>query len=256
MAEERHLRLSDIVTMTGATAVELMEMLPPPSQVFIGDDAVCVWESSEVRAALDEAEKQGRLLPNKSARRDRPGPTVPDLRQERNELRREARALRGEVRHYEETLRTLRIQIQAAEDYLRDHDVDRYREALDVSIKRGTSAYWPWQPPASVPGRLQGVYRLMREGETVYIGQSVDIMGRIASHMAKKRDFDQFAYALVDGDRETLNEVESALIIVERPPWNHGIDGKLRHPTGHGWTHEEALAILDKYRSRAVANAA
>ena len=72
-------------------------------------------------------------------------------------------------------------------------------------------------------------------------------MNRISTH-ATQKDFDQISYARVDGDRETLNEIESALIITERPPWNHSYEGNLTHPTGHGWTREEALAILDKYR--------
>lgn len=255
MAEERHLRLSDIVAMTNAPALDLMEMLPPPSQVFIGDDAVCVWESSEVRAALDEAEKLGLLPPNTSARRGAAETyTVPDLRQERNNLRREIGALADELERHKETLRTLRIQVRAAENYLHDHDVERYREALDISMKQGTRACWPWQPPMSAPERAQGVYRLIKKGRTVYIGQSVHVMGRVADH-AKSKDFDQFSYARVDGDPKVLNEVESALIIVERPVGNHGFDGRLRHPVGHEWTREEAQAVLDKYQRCATADA-
>lgn len=167
-------------------------------------------------------------------------------------LKREKTELQGTVASLTETARDLQSEINRMKGRLRR--LICAPDTLDASTKQGTEAIWPWEAPMPVPKHMQGVYRLMRQGKTIYIGQSVNIMSRVFSHMAEK-DFDQFSYALVDGGREALNEVESALIIIERPPANHGTDGRLRHPTGHQWTREEAQAVLDKYQRGAAADA-
>lgn len=248
MAEQGQelLSLREIAAISRIPPDELMEKLPPPSLIsMIGDDAVCVWTRSEVHAVLDEMGLQPadlfRSLP----------PDLSSLSRDRSKLRHEVRDLSEQIEFERGTLRTLQTQIKEAESRLRDIDRTRKsREFRDASIERGAPAFWPWGPPMTPPKRLQGVYRLLRDGNTIYIGQSVNIMARIADHMEDK-DFDQFSYALVDGGVEALNEVESALIIVERPPRNHTARGKLFHPTGHKWTRKEAEAVLDNYRSRA-----
>lgn len=247
--EQELLSLREIAAISRVPPDELMERLPPPSLVsMIGDDAVCVWTRSQVYAVLDEMG----LTPS-DLLRSLP-PDLSTLSQDRSNLRREVCDLSEQIECDRGTLRTLKTQIKEAESRLRDVDRTRQsRETRDASIARGAPAFWPWGPPMTPPKRLQGVYRLLKDGNTIYIGQSVNIMARIADHMEDK-DFDQFSYALVDGGGETLNEVESALIIVERPPRNHTARGKLFHPTGHKWTREDAQAVLDNYRSRAAAN--
>ena len=209
--DDQYLRLSDIVRMTGREPGELIGILPSPSIVSVDRDAVCIWSRSEVDALATELAKQD----------------IDRLKRERNQLRIEINRARADLR----LIRPIRDRVHA-------------------SLKQRSTAYWPWESPMQSPKRVQGVYRLIQEGQTVYIGQSGNIMSRVATHAAQK-DFDEFSYAIVDGDKETLNEIESALIILERPPWNHGLDGRLRHPTGHHWTREEAEAVLDKYRPRA-----
>lgn len=237
--------LAEIAAQIGKPLSELMERLPPPSLVSVENDVVCAWPILEVRGRLHEAAKQGLFPLVKADQKQYLWTTQSALSQEWKKLRGELGDLRNDIERQRETLRTLRTQVSAAEDYLRTHDLAR--ENLDASLQTGTEALWSWEPPMTPPERLQGVYRLMREGRTIYIGQSVDIIARVTTHAAEK-DFDQFSYALVDGDGKTLNEIESALIIIERPLENHGADGKLRHPTGHGWSRDEALAIIDKYR--------
>ena len=171
----------------------------------------------------------------------------PDPKRAMERLKRENAGLLRTIEDLEKTARDLQARIKSAE--VQERHFDLVADVADASM--GPDAYGPWGPPMPAPKRLRGVYRLMKEGRTVYIGQSVDIMSRVLEHTTKK-NFDQFSYALVEGGREALNEVESALILIERPPENHGIDGTLRHPTGHRWSREEAQAILNNYRSSAA----
>ena len=155
---------------------------------------------------------------------------VERLKRERDQLQEDFRHLEQLALVFQEKARKLRA------------------ELADPSMK--PDAHWPWEPPMPAPKRMQGVYRLIREGRTVYIGQSTNIMHRVAEH-ASDKDFDQFSYALVDGGQETLNEVEGALIALLRPVGNKQ---QPQNVTGRPWTHEEAQAVLDKYGSRAVAD--
>lgn len=48
---------------------------------------------------------------------------------------------------------------------------------------------------AAVPTRRSsGIYFLMREGEVVYVGQSVDVLHRIARHRREGKHFDAYSY--------------------------------------------------------------
>ena len=171
----------------------------------------------------------------------------PDPKRAIERLKREKNTLLRTIQDLEKTAHDLQERIKSAEAQKRH--LSLVANVVDASMR--PDAYWPWEPPMPAPKRLRGVYRLMKDGKTVYIGQSVNIISRITEHAAEK-DFDQFSYALVDGGREALNDVESALIIMERPPENHGADGRLRHPTGQQWSREEAQAILDEYSRRAT----
>lgn len=223
MPDTRYLTLSDIVRITHKSPDHLLKILPPPSLVAGVYETISLWSDSAVDAALEEqAERDvGRL----GRERDKLLRVVEDLERTARDLKTEIKRMREEIRF-----------------------IPSARDSIVASVEQGRDALWPWEPPTSVPERVHGVYRLIREGKTMYIGQSVDIMNRISSH-ATQKEFDQISYARVDGDRDTLNQIESALIIIERPPWNHSYQGNLTHPTGHGWTREEALAVLNKYRA-------
>ncbi len=58
------------------------------------------------------------------------------------------------------------------------------------------------------------VYFLVRDGVVVYVGQSIALPGRIASHISNK-DFDRVFYLEVP--REHLNAIESAFIRALNP---------------------------------------
>lgn len=237
--------LESIAAMSGKPQAELMERLPPPSLESVEGDVVCIWPISEVRGKLHEATNLGCWPRVAHGQRQYLWTTQSSLAQEWKRQRDALGYLRNTIERSRDTLRALRTEIEAAEDRLRV--LDSAGKSLNESSMQATKALWPWQPPAATPKRMRGVYRLLRGDKTVYIGQSVNILSRVLDH-STERDFDQFSYALVKGGRLALNEVESALIIIERPLWNHGADGKLRHPTGHQWTREEAEAVLDKYR--------
>lgn len=73
---------------------------------------------------------------------------------------------------------------------------------------------------AAIPARKPcGVYFLLHEGEVVYVGQSVNIFGRVSSHISQTwMVFDSFAWIPVPRD-ELLYE-EAAYIVKFRPKLN------------------------------------
>lgn len=157
-------------------------------------------------------------------------------------LKRRKTALQGTIEDLEKSARHLEKRIKSAKAQARQLGLTT--EGVDAL--RRPNALWSWVPPMLAPKRLRGVYRLMKAGRTVYIGQSVDILSRVTTHAAEK-DFDEFSYALVDGGRQALNEIEAALITLEQPPEN-------RLATLPRWTPEEAQAVLDKYRIAVAGN--
>jgi len=68
-----------------------------------------------------------------------------------------------------------------------------------------------------------GVYFLIKEQSIVYVGQSVNLFSRVATH-ATEKDFDSIAYILCD--KSMLDKLESLYIHTLRPELNgvnHGI---------------------------------
>lgn len=61
-----------------------------------------------------------------------------------------------------------------------------------------------------------GIYFLMIEDEVVYVGQSIDLLGRVSRHKREGREFSSFSYILCEKDR--LNDLE-ALYITLLMPW-------------------------------------
>lgn len=65
--------------------------------------------------------------------------------------------------------------------------------------------------------KVSGIYFLIRDGRVVYVGQSVDVFGRISTHQRDKT-FDAIAY--VPCERHLLDKMESLYIHTLRPPLN------------------------------------
>jgi len=63
-----------------------------------------------------------------------------------------------------------------------------------------------------------GVYFLIRQGVIVYVGQTTDLLGRLARHRRLGREFD--SYNFIPVDRGRLDEVESAYIAALMPQMN------------------------------------
>jgi hypothetical protein len=81
---------------------------------------------------------------------------------------------------------------------------------------------------AAVPAKtFVGVYFLVKDDEVVYVGQSIDLLHRIARHRREGRDFDAYAYLLCE--REELDRLEEAYIAAFMPWLNHSL-GRARQP--------------------------
>lgn len=64
---------------------------------------------------------------------------------------------------------------------------------------------------AAVPtGQASGIYFLMRSREVVYVGQSIDVLHRVARHRREGRKFD--AYAYLECEPSDLNRLEGLYI--------------------------------------------
>jgi hypothetical protein len=74
------------------------------------------------------------------------------------------------------------------------------------------------------------VYFLVKGDEVVYIGQSVDVCGRITAHRASDKEFDRVFY--VPFRSELLCMLEGALIRALKPKLN-GNKGPLSHACEH-----------------------
>lgn len=69
---------------------------------------------------------------------------------------------------------------------------------------------------AAVPlNKSSGIYFLVKGPEVVYVGQSVDMLHRIARHRREGREFDSFACVVCDSDK--LDEMEAQYIAAFAP---------------------------------------
>lgn len=71
-----------------------------------------------------------------------------------------------------------------------------------------------------------GVYFLIDGDKVVYVGQSVNVYARIASHHDKV--FERFAF--IPCEREMLDSLESLYIHILRPPLNADMHGRKQAP--------------------------
>lgn len=78
---------------------------------------------------------------------------------------------------------------------------------------------------ASVPTRhSSGIYFLIKRREVIYVGQSVDVLGRIARHRREGRDFD--AYTYIECPPEELDQLERQYIRALVPELNMSFGNK------------------------------
>jgi hypothetical protein len=70
---------------------------------------------------------------------------------------------------------------------------------------------------ASIPaGSFAGIYFLVKDGEVVYVGQSVDVLARISRHRRDGREFDAYTYLACE--KSDLDRLES-IYIAAFMPW-------------------------------------
>lgn len=81
-----------------------------------------------------------------------------------------------------------------------------------------------------------GVYFLLREREVVYVGQSVDVLHRIARHRREGKAFDSFAY--IECPVDDLDRLEALYIKAFVPRENLALG-----------SHRERRRLLDECRS-------
>ena len=97
--------------------------------------------------------------------------------------------------------------------------------------------------------RICGVYVLSYKNRVIYVGQSVDVESRIASHKFEK----PYTRCLVKKlPEERLTEVENALITVLQPPLNRM--GVLEENYESEFAHR-LVALADSVKRVAVSNA-
>lgn len=99
--------------------------------------------------------------------------------------------------------------------------MDKHQLALDVVSTRLTGQAMLTEAEI-VAGSLPlpevcGIYFLIDEGRVVYVGQSLNVLGRMPRH-AMSKQFDRFAY--IPCDQEALNFAESLYIHALQPPLN------------------------------------
>ncbi len=71
------------------------------------------------------------------------------------------------------------------------------------------------------------IYYLKRESKIVYVGQTINIMERLLSHLRNAdKDFDSASYFPVDGSKEERNYIEAGLIIEHKPEYNKSLPVK------------------------------
>ena len=69
--------------------------------------------------------------------------------------------------------------------------------------------------------KIRGCYLLWKNGCVVYVGQSVNILSRVGTHLAENsKDFDAYSYCAIDGD---LNNAEAELIARYKPTINNAM---------------------------------
>jgi hypothetical protein len=98
-----------------------------------------------------------------------------------------------------------------------------------VSLRAMAASLIPLSIQSEETIGCSGVYFLCHLGEVVYVGQSVNVFGRVGAHIGDKT-FDSAFFARVP--RSDLDYVEGALIRSLEPKYNRGKDGRIIAPSG------------------------
>jgi len=71
---------------------------------------------------------------------------------------------------------------------------------------------------ASIPVQnLAGIYFLVKSNEVIYVGQTIDIFGRISKHRRIGKDFDSFSF--INCDDAKMRDVLESTYILALAPW-------------------------------------
>lgn len=91
------------------------------------------------------------------------------------------------------------------------HPIDRIRK------KHGT---------VTLPRTICGIYFLIKEGEVVYVGQTINMFLRIGEHASSEKDYDEVVCVPVNEDE--LSFYENEYIASLKPKYNLMMPGKFR----------------------------
>lgn len=152
---------------------------------------------------------------NKSAFRNTPV-RVAKIAKDINALESEREFLLKEVDRAEQELWRIKRNAEMQENYalnMMREFFDRYMNGVDGVL-------------CSMP--VSGVYFLRHMGKVVYVGQSVNILGRVSQHQGEK-EFDSVSY--VRCQKENLNNVEGFFIKLLAPELNRDRNGRLQSPS-------------------------
>jgi len=149
-------------------------------------------------------------------------------------------AISGLAHEYEQEVEALKEQLREAKEQLKEAKKEKARLAHKINqgtVSPSVNEITTYSPLKALPSFLSamdgvveitiqdvgpGVYFLFKKGELVYIGQSVSVYGRVAHYKNSEgnehKDFDRVFVLPVK--RESLNQVEAALILTLRPRLN------------------------------------
>lgn len=85
---------------------------------------------------------------------------------------------------------------------------------------------------------IVGVYFLIKDGEVIYVGQSINVQERLSKHVMQGKVFDQ--YTIVECDVDELDLIESYYIHLFRPRQNGYRNGEIASP----FSYQRLLATL------------
>lgn len=121
-------------------------------------------------------------------------------------------------------------------------------KSIPVSLSAIAGALIPLSVQSSEALPIPGVYFLCHKRQVVYVGQSVNVFGRVGAHIGNKT-FDAVWFVRVP--QSDLDFVEGELIRTLRPKYNFDKKGGLVAPNsfGESW-HDESIEFVSAVRGR------
>lgn len=149
-------------------------------------------------------------------------------RQELTRLRAEKEQVSRELAEHRHQLETIQIDgALSTFTFLRDQEIAALAQPM---------------PP------LCGVYFLVHRGHVVYVGQSVNIVSRIAAHTDKR--FDAVAY--LPCSRDQLDVIESMYIHMLRPALNGRLTGRNSHVPAAPLSMDRLMQLMSRAHRQEV----